>query len=128
SDEALRDHNALIMWSGAIEKLDEPIVVKQPVCSTDIAPTVLNLMGADFDSRLFAGRDVLSTDEGLAVWNSYSWKTEKGFYDAVYGRFTPAEGTDADEAYIEEMKDVVRNKLNYCRDVLRTDYFAYVFR
>ncbi|MCR4804161.1 MAG: sulfatase-like hydrolase/transferase, partial [Clostridia bacterium] len=35
SDEALRDHNALIMWSGAIEKLDEPIVVKQPVCSTD---------------------------------------------------------------------------------------------
>ena len=128
SNEALRDHNALIMWSGAIEKLEESIVVKQPICSIDIAPTVLNLMGADFDSRLFAGRDVLSTDEGLALWNSYSWKTEKGFYDAVYGRFTPAEGETANEAYIDEMKELVREKLAYCREVLATDYFAYVFR
>ena len=128
SDEALRDHNALILWSGAIEKLDEPVVVKQPVCSTDIVPTVLNLLGADFDSRLFPGRDVLSTDEGLAVWNSYSWKTEKGFYDASRARFTPAEGQTADDAYIEEMKEIVRDKLSYCRGVLNTDYFAYVFR
>ena len=127
SDEAKRDHNLLMFWSGAFEKADEPIVVTQPISSIDIVPTVLNLMGADYDSRLYPGRDVLSTDEGLVMWNSYSWKTEKGFYDATTGRFTPAEGESVDEAYIDNTKDVVRDKLNYCKNVIERDYFSYVF-
>ena len=127
SNEMLRDHNMLIFWSGAIESREEPIVVSQPCSSIDIIPTVLNLMGADFDSRLYPGRDLLSTDEGLVMWNSYSWKTEKGFYDATTGRFTPAEGQEADSDYIDSVKEIVRDKLNYCRNVIEKDYFSYVF-
>ena len=127
SNEMLRDHNMLIFWSGAIESREEPIVVSQPCSSIDIIPTVLNLMGADFDSRLYPGRDLLSTDEGLVMWNSYSWKTEKGFYDSTTGRFTPAEGQQADSDYIDSVKEIVRDKLNYCRNVIEKDYFSYVF-
>ena len=127
SNEALRDHNMLIFWSGELEKREEPIVVTQPCSSIDIVPTVLNLMGADFDSRLFPGKDLLSTDEGLVVWNSYSWKTEKGFYDATTGRFTPEEGVTVDSDYIDSVKEIVRDKLTYCRNVIERDYFSYVF-
>ncbi|MBQ2094944.1 MAG: LTA synthase family protein, partial [Firmicutes bacterium] len=127
SDEALRDHNMLIFWSGSLEEREEPVVVTQPCSSIDIVPTILNLMGAEYDSRLYPGRDLLSTDEGLVMWNSYSWKTEKGFYDATTGRFTPAEGQTADSDYIDSVKDIVRGKLNYCRNVIERDYFRYVF-
>jgi lipoteichoic acid synthase len=105
----------------------DPITVTQPISSIDIVPTILNLMGVEYDSRLYPGRDVLSTDEGLVMWNSYSWKTEKGFYDAGTGRFTPAEGQTADADYIDSVKDIVRDKLNYCKNVIEKDYCSYVF-
>ena len=54
-----RDHNALIIWSPVLEEMD-PIVVSEPSYSVDILPTLLNLFGAEFDSRLLAGRDVLA--------------------------------------------------------------------
>ncbi len=127
SNEALRDHNLLLFWSGMLEER-EKITVTQPVSSIDIVPTILNLMGVDFDSRIYPGRDVLSTDEGLVMWNSYSWMTEKGFYDSTTGRFTPKkEGEPVDSDYIDSVKDVVRDKLNYCRNVIERDYFSYVF-
>ena len=126
SDEVKRDHNLLMIWSGALEDMD-PITVTQPVCSIDIIPTVLNLMGVDYDSRIYPGRDILSTDEGLALWNSYSWKTEKGFYNAATGRFTPEEGVTVDSDYVDTMKDIVRDKLSYCKSVIDRDYFSYVF-
>ncbi len=127
SNEMLRDHNMLIFWSGALEEREEPIRVTQPVSSIDIVPTILNLMGVDFDSRIYPGRDVLSTDEGLVMWNSYSWKTEKGFYNAATGRFTPEEGQSADVDYIDSVKEIVRDKLSYCKSVIEKDYFRYVF-
>ena len=126
TDEAKRDHNLLMFYSGAFAHMD-PITVTQPISSIDIVPTILNLMGAEYDSRLYPGRDVLSTDEGLVMWNSYSWKTEKGFYDATTGRFTPAEGQTVDEDYIDSVKDIVRDKLSYCKSVIEKDYFSYVF-
>ena len=127
SNEMLRDHEILIVWNGELERREEPIVVSQPCSSIDIIPTVLNLMGVDFDSRPYPGRDLLSTDEGLVMWNSYSWKTNKGFYDARIGRFTPSEGETADADYIASVKEIVRGKLNYCRNVIERDYFKYVF-
>ena len=126
SDEAKRDHNLLMFYSGALEEMD-PITVSQPVSSIDIVPTILNLMGVAYESRIYPGRDVLSTDEGLVMWNSYSWKTEKGFYDATTGRFSPAEGQTADSDYIDSVKDIVRDKLSYCKSVIERDYFSYVF-
>ena len=128
SNEMLRDHEILIVWNGELEKSGETITVSQPCSSIDVIPTVLNLMGVEYDARLYPGRDLLSTDEGLVMWNSYSWKTEKGFYDARTGRFTPQEGEEEDLEYIESVKEIVRDKLSYCRSVIEKDYFSYVFQ
>ncbi len=121
-----RDHNALIIWSPCLEEREEPITVSGPCYAPDILPTVLNLMGADFDSRFYAGRDILSDTDPLVIWANSSWLTEEGFYDASTGKFTPAEGHQANPEYIEKIKEVVRDKVNYSRNSIRTDLFKYI--
>ena len=60
------------------------------------------------------------------LWPDYSWKTEKGTFDAQNGTFTPAEGETVDEAYITAVKSIVRNKIDYSRQVQNLDYFNYL--
>ena len=122
SNEMGRDHNALIIWSGSIEDMD--IVVDEPVYSLDILPTLSNLFGVVFDSRLMVGRDVFSDAEPLVLWNNFSWKTDKGYY--MKGKFTAAEGVEVDSEYVETISKIVQNKITYSRSVAKHDYFDYV--
>ena len=55
--------STLILWSGDME---EPVVVDKPCYSVDIIPTLSNLFGLEYDSRLLAGRDILSDAPGLS--------------------------------------------------------------
>ena len=123
----IRDHSALIIWSGCIE--EENLVVEEPVYSLDILPTLSNLFGLSYDSRLLPGRDVFSTEQPLVLWMDKSWKTEKGIYDAETGVFTPAQGEEqADQAYIDRINAMVSNKLTYCRWVMETDFFNTLYQ
>ena len=45
--------NTLIMWSASME---EPVQVDKVCCQVDILPTVSNLLGLEYDSRMLAGR------------------------------------------------------------------------
>ena len=123
-DKFVRDHNALIIWSGCLE--GKNIEVDEPVYSLDILPTLSNLFGLDYDSRLLVGRDVFSGESPLVLWPDFSWKTDKGSFDTQSGTFTPAEGVDVDENYIARVKSIVRNKIDYSRQVQNLDYFNYL--
>lgn len=130
---AQRDHNALIIWSGCLESRDEPIVVSSPAYSIDIVPTLSNLFGLEYDSRLLVGRDVLSDAEPLVIWPDYSWKTDEGYYHAPSGVFYPADAgsasgeSAADKAYIDRIKTTVRNKISFSRGQLNYDFFDTIF-
>lgn len=119
-----RDHNRLIIWSGCLED-DEPIVVDTPTESIDILPTLLNLYGIEFDSRLLPGRDVFSDAMPLVYYTNNAWKTDLGTY--IYGYFTPAEGVEIPDGYVQNVTAIVKNRLNYSRGVLWNDYFRHVF-
>lgn len=122
-----RDHSALILWSGCLEDMD-PIVVDSPTSSLDILPTLSNLFGTEYDSRLFPGRDALSTTEALVFTRAYDWKTDYGTYYASTGTFVPTDPNQLiPEGYVEAVSAVVRNKIRYCEGVLNTDYFRYLF-
>ena len=116
-----RDRSTLIIWSGSIE--GEEIRVETPVYSLDILPTLCNLFGVPFDSRLLAGRDVFSDAEPLVLWPDRSWRTECGFYHAPSGRFVPEAGKEPDEAYRKRIDVLVSNRITYCEGVCRYDYF-----
>ena len=125
-DKFQRDHSALILWCGSLEK-EEPIVVTAPTFSLDILPTLSNLFGTEYDSRLFPGRDVLSDAEAVVFNANYDWKTEYGTYFAAEGKFVPAEGVETPEGYVDRMKIIVRNKIRYCTMAWENDYFRYLF-
>ena len=126
TNSMVQDQNVLIIWSGCLEKMD-PIVVDDPTCSLDILPTLSNLFGTAYDSRLFVGRDVFSDTEPLIFNNNYDWKTVYGTY--IRGEFTPAsKDMEVPEEYVEAISAIVRNKIRYCRGVLSEDYFGYLYK
>lgn len=120
----IRDKSTLIIWSGCLEDMD--LTVDTPTQSLDILPTLSNLFGVHYDSRLMCGRDVFSEQQAVAFWIDYSWKTEKGSYNASTGVFTPAEGVEVEEGYVEYMNSYVRNKFTFSKGVYGHDYFNYV--
>ncbi len=122
-----RDHSALIMWCGSLED-EEPIIVDEPTFSLDILPTLSNLFGLEFDSRLMPGRDVFSDAEAIVFNASYGWKTELGTYDSASGGFTKKDAdTVVPEGYVDRIKTIVRNKMRFCTGALNTDYYRYLF-
>lgn len=122
-----RDHSALILWSGCLEKSD-PIIVDSPTFSLDILPTLSNLFGTEFDSRLFVGRDVFSDAQALVFNSNYDWKTQYGTYYSSKGEFVPNDPEVVlPENYVSTIKTIVRNKYNYCSMVLDNNYFASLF-
>ncbi len=122
-----RDHSRLILWCGSLEK-QAPIVVKTPTSALDIVPTLSNLFGTEFDSRLFPGRDVFSNAEAIVFNTGYDWKTEYGTYYASANEFVPVDPKmKLPDEYVERTMTIVRNKIRYCKWVLETDYFRYLF-
>ncbi len=118
-----RDHSRLILWCGCLED-EEPIVVDTPTYSLDILPTLSNLFGVKFDSRVMIGRDVLSDAEPLVIWNDYDWMTDLGYYDAGKGKFTPNEGVTVDDDYITEHKNTVKAKMAISKAALKYQLYG----
>lgn len=96
-----QDHNSLIIWSGCLEKgkqyEDLQCEIDTPVYSLDDLPTLSNLFGFKYDSRLLVGRDVFSNQTPFVVWNNYSWLSEKGYYSNSTGEFFANEGIEVDD-------------------------------
>lgn len=116
--------NNLVIWSSTMKK---PIEINKYGESLDILPTVLNLFGIDFDSRLLMGRDLLSNSDGLVIFNDRSWITDKGKYNASTKVFTPFNNEQVDEDYIESINTKVYNKFVISKNILETNYYKYVF-
>ena len=123
-----RDHNRPIIWCGSLAEQDLHISVDSPTMSIDLLPTLCNLFGLEWDSRLLPGRDVLDpATEGIAFNLNYDWRTSLGTYWAGSGRFDAAEGAEVPEGYVEQHNSIVANKISYCHSVLTSDYYRHVF-
>ena len=116
--------NTLILWAAGME---EPVVVDKPCGQVDILPTVSNLLGLEYDSRMLAGADILSDAPGLVIFSSRCWLSDKGFYNRYTQTFTPAEGVSMTEQeqsdYVETMKRSVQYKLGCTEKILNTDFY-----
>ena len=130
TNNAERDHNAFLLWSGCLENehSDLSVTIDTPSYSLDILPTLCNLFGVEYDSRLLVGRDVFSDAQPLVIWPEYSWKTERGYYDFNRKTFTPADDSvTVDQSYIDIINSVVKNKITYSKAMFSYDYFRIVF-
>lgn len=110
---------------------DAPTIEK-PCYSVDILPTLLNLFGFEYDSRLLIGNDILSTDSGLVIFSNGSFITDRGKYNSSNGQFTVADGTrfetkEEQNEYVKNLKAIVNNKFKMSTKILEKDYYGYVF-
>ncbi|MGM9604254.1 MAG: sulfatase-like hydrolase/transferase, partial [Faecousia sp.] len=122
-DEIERDRNTLIIWSGCLE--GKGLQIDAPVCSLDILPTLSNLFGLEYDSRLSIGRDVFGTEEAIVPWPDYSWVTELGKYDSSTQKFTPfVDQSLIPEDYVDRISSIVRTRVSFSRSVQGCQFFT----
>ena len=114
-----------LIWSGSMK---EPIKVEKIGSSLDVLPTVLNLFGAEFDSRLLMGRDILSDTEPLVIFSDRSFITDKGKYNAVTEEFIPNEGVTVEDGYVDKINATIYKKYQISRLILENDYYRHIFK
>ena len=135
-----RYRNTLLMWSG---RFREPIVVDTPCYTPDIVPTVCNLFGLEYDSRLYSGRDIFAENYEADQYSNCmplvvfannkgqgnSWITAAGTYECSTKTFTPFEGVTLEDQddYVARVKRLVSAKLTYSKLILQEDYYAVLF-
>lgn len=101
-----------------------PVSLEKPVSSLDLLPTVYNLLGLPFESRLLMGRDIFS-EESFVRFYDRSWITQKGIYNGWTGVFTPWE-EDIPEDYVENMNQRLRADFYFSGLVLDEDYYRHL--
>jgi len=117
--------STLIIWSGSME---EPIVIDKPCSALDILPTICNLMGIEYDSRLLMGRDILSDSEPLVIFSNRSWITDVAKYNSVTDTLIVNEGAAVEDGYARRIQKIVNDKFKFSARILDEDYYAHVFK
>ncbi|MCQ2553249.1 MAG: LTA synthase family protein [Clostridia bacterium] len=114
----------LLMWSNSMK---EPVVVDSMMCELDILPTVLNLLGAEFDSRLLMGTDIFSDSEHIAILGDRSFISDKIYFNAATGEITKKTDENVDDAYVNRISNMVKNKFTISTEILYTDYYRHAY-
>lgn len=118
--------STLILWNA---RMEEPVRVDKYCSSLDIMPTLANLFGLEYDSRLLAGRDILSDTPGLVIFYNYSFLSERGAYVSTREEFMPwGEPQADDEEYLTRTLEEIRNRFRYSALVLDEDYYQVLFQ
>ena len=116
--------NTWILWSASME---DPVEVEKVCSQVDILPTMLNLLGVEYDSRMLSGIDVLSDQEGMAIFFSRSWITDLGIYSRYTEEFRPAVGVEMtpeeQNVYVENKKYMADCRLSLGDLIIETDYY-----
>ena len=118
-----KHHSIALIWSGSMKK---PIKIDKMSSSLDLLPTVLNLFGVQYDSRLLMGRDLLSDSDPLVIYSNRSFITDKGRYNSVNKKFYPVDGLDEnfnEEEYVKSINSIIYNKYKYSKLILETNYY-----
>ncbi len=121
--EVYRNH--FILWS---EGMEETVVVDEPCSSLDILPTLSNLFGLEYDSRLLMGRDIFSDAEPLVMLSNRSFITDKARYNSETGEVTVLTEDPLPEDYTENLIREVKNKFSVSKSILKEDYYRILFQ
>ena len=129
--------NTFLLWNS---KMENSIKVTKYASSLDILPTVLNLFGLKYDSRLLMGNDILSDKEGIVIFNDRSWISSYGKFNMeIYNKtskksdedflkaFTPSDNNNMSDEdtikYIKKTVNTVYNKFIMSTRILDKDYY-----
>ena len=105
--------STFILWTPGME----PETVDKLSSNMDILPTLSNMFGLEYDSRLLMGRDIFSDSEGFVVFKDKSWISERGTRDDLL---------EEDEEYTSRVDKKVADMFNYSALILDENYYSYL--
>ena len=105
----------------------EPETIDAPCSHLDLLPTLSNLFGLEFDSRLYMGRDVFSEAEPLVMFRNRSWITDLASYNYASGKLTQLTDTPVDENYVDRINAELNNRFVVSTRILEQDYWRILF-
>ena len=110
--------------------MKKPIVIDKVGSQIDVLPTLLNLFGIDYDSRLIVGKDILSDNEGLAIFSNFSWVTDYGTYYSQANKFVLKDGKklENEAEYINRINQQVSNSFSISKMIMETNYYNYIVK
>lgn len=115
--------NYFILWNAGMK---EPIVIDKPCSSLDILPTISNLFGIDYDSRLLMGKDILSDARPLVMFSNRSFITDQVMYNSTNGEITKLTENELSEKEISNLNKIVKNKFMISSSILEENYYSYL--
>ncbi len=112
------NHNALIIYNSSMKNVN----ITKTGMPIDVLPTIYNLFGIRYDSRLLAGNDLLSNSEGMVILDNLSWITDKGRYDSLNNKYYG----DIDNTYVNNINNIIQNKIIFSRNMIMYDGYRYI--
>lgn len=119
--------SSCIMYCAGID----PVQVDTPCCNVDILPTVLNLFGLEYDSRLLPGVDIFSDSPHMAQLYNKSFITNKVKYNAQRGTAEWADSAadmteQQKKEYLEYFKSLAKSRYAVSLEMMDTDFFRFI--
>lgn len=121
SDDFEDYHSTCIIYNSAMDKIE----VDTPCCNTDILPTILNLFNINYDSRLYAGTDIFSSGNHVAMLYNKSFISEDCKYNAATGKVIWLKNYE-NMKHVDKYNTIVKNKYIFSIMVEETDFYQYL--
>ncbi len=120
-DRYEKERGVCFIWNS---EMKEKIKIEKPTSGFDLMPTLLNLFGIKYDSRLLFGHDALSDSEGFVPFSDGSFISDCVSYFANEDKYV----RNVIECHEEpdEVSQRVRAKIKYSRKVRQTDFFKHI--
>ncbi len=104
----------------------KPVFVDKACSSLDIIPTISNLLGLEFDSRLLMGSDILSDSLPLVIFANRSWITDKARYNSITNTLENLTQSHLPDNYLYSINRIVNDKFQVSTNILDKDYYRIV--
>ncbi len=127
-DNFEKHHSTALIWNSEME---EPVKVDKIGSSLDLLPTMLNLFGVEFDSRLLMGTDLLSDNDPLVIYSNRSFITNYGRYSSITKKFEPSSEITEDfnqDEYVAKINQVIYNKYQISKLILENDFYRVLWK
>ncbi len=114
--------NTFILYNSTME----PMVVDKPMASVDILPTLSNLLGLEYDSRLMVGKDVFADNEPLVIFLNRSFITKDIMYNAKTKEVIQLSDRVLSDEQLQQLKNKVESSFYYSKRIIELDYYKYL--
>ena len=120
-----RNRGSLIIYNSTLKEHKQ---INKYAMNIDVLPTISNMLGLNYDSRLMIGKDIMANNnEGIAILPDRSWATEMGSFNTDNGEFNNYTNK-IDEKYITKITNTVNERYDISVSMQYNDYYKYIFK